>query len=71
MNDRIPYSSLGLPVDVVSKVVDLKEELSLKSNGEAIQVLLAAYDIINGTGHGGEFTEAVKQAIEHGRGEKR
>jgi len=50
-------------VDVASKVRGVRDDLSLDSNTDAVKVLLAAYDIINGTGHGGRFTEAVKKAF--------
>ena len=57
------YTSLSVHLDVASKVRDVKGELELRSVTETVQVLLAAYDIINGTGHGGRFTEAVKRAF--------
>ena len=57
------YTSLSVHLDAASKVRGVKDELDLRSMTEAVQVLLAAYDIINGTGHGGRFTEAVKKAF--------
>ena len=57
------YTTLSVHVDVASKVRGVRDDLSLDSNTDAVKVLLAAYDIINGTGHGGRFTEAVKKAF--------
>jgi len=55
---------MSLYPEVAGKIVDLKKDLKLGSNSQSVKVLLAAYDIINGTGYGGRFTEAVKQALE-------
>lgn len=61
------HTTMSLHFNVRDSVVNVKKNLKLNSNSEAVQVLLAAYDIINGTGHGGEFTEAVKKALEEKR----
>ena len=62
------YTTIGVYVQIADRVGDIKRSLGLKSVSEAMQVLLAAFDIINNTGHGGRFTEAVKSALEEKRG---
>ena len=58
------YASLGIYAELVDRVSKLKNDLGLGNKSEAVQVLFAAYDIINNTGYGGRFTEAVKSALE-------
>ena len=64
MGENKSYTTLSIYPETASKVILLKKELSLKNNSQAIQILLAAFDILNNTGMGGGFTEAVKQVME-------
>jgi len=67
MSNRIIYTTLSLYPDIADRIVKVKEEYNLKNNNEAVQVLLTAFDIINNTGHGGDFTEAVKTVLGEGK----
>ena len=58
-----PYTTLGLPLDMANRVIKLRDDQQLGSVNEAVQLLFAAYDIINGTGYGGRFSEAVKATL--------
>jgi len=60
------YTTVSLYPEVASKIVDLKKDLKLKNNSQAVQVLLTAFDIINSTQYGEGFTEAVKEVMERG-----
>ena len=64
MSEKKVYTPMSLYPEVASKIVDVKKALKLDNNSQSVKVLLAAYDIINGTGYGGTFTEAVKHALE-------
>ena len=61
------YTTIGVYVQIADRVGEIKKSLGLRSVSETMQVLLASYDIINSTEHGGRFTEAVKSAFEEGR----
>ncbi len=67
MSKNKQYTTIGVYIEIADRVGDIKKSLGLKSVSEAMQVLLAAFDIINSTDHGGRFTEAVKFALEEGR----
>jgi hypothetical protein len=67
MSNRIIYTTLSLYPDIADRIVKVKEDYGLKNNNEAVQVLLTAFDIINNTGHGGDFTEAVKTVLGEGK----
>ena len=54
---------------MADQVKQIRDDLKLKSNSEAIKVALAAYDVINATGYGDKFTEAVKNAFNNKRGD--
>ena len=60
------YTTLSVHVEQASKVKGMRDELALGGVDDTVKVLLAAYDIINGTGYGGRFTEAVKKAFAEG-----
>ncbi len=64
MGENKVYTTVSLYPEVANKIVDLKKDLNLKNNSDSVKVLLAAYDILNNTGLGGDFTEAVKQVME-------
>ena len=64
MGENKTYTTVSLYPEVANKIVDLKKDLKLKNNSDSVKVLLAAYDILNNTGLGGGFTEAVKQVME-------
>ncbi len=64
MGENKVYTTVSLYPEVANKIVDLKKDLNLKNNSDSVKVLLAAYDILNNTGYGGGFTEAVKQVME-------
>ena len=66
MSETKTYTTMSLYPEVAGKIVELKDDLKLRNNSQSVKVLLAAYDIINGTGYGGRFTEAVKHALEEG-----
>ena len=65
--DRPSYTTVSVYPRVASKIDKVQKGLSLNNRSEAVEVLLAAYDIINGTGYGGRFSESVKSAFEEGR----
>ena len=67
--DRQGYTTVSVYPRVASKIDKVQKGLSLNNRSEAVEVLLAAYDIINGTGYGGRFSEAVKTAFNDGRGD--
>lgn len=67
MSNRIIYTTLSVYPEIADRIVAVKEAYKLKNNNEAVQVLLTAFDIINGTGHGGDFSEAVKSVYEKER----
>ena len=67
MSNRIIYTTLSVYPEIADRVVEVKKSYSLKNQSEAVQVLLTAFDIINGTGHGGDFSEAVKSVYEKER----
>ena len=67
MSNRIIYTTLSVYPEIADRIVKVKEDYELKNNNEALQVLLTAFDIINNTGHGGEFSEAVKSVYEKER----
>ena len=64
MSERKVYTTLSIYPEVADRIVALKEELGLKNASQSVSVLLTAYDIINGSGHGGRFTKAVKQVLD-------
>lgn len=64
MSERKVYTTLSIYPEVADRIVSLKKELKLGNASQTVEVLLTAYDIINGSGHGGRFTEAVKQALD-------
>ena len=68
LSNRIIYTTLSVYPEVADRIVHVKETYHLRNNSEAVRVLLTAFDIINNTGHGGDFTEAVKSALEEGKG---
>ena len=60
------YTTLSVHVEAASRFKEVQSSLQLRSQTDTVKVLLAAFDIINGTGHGGAFTEAVKKAFAEG-----
>ena len=66
MGENKVYTTMSLYPETANKIIELKKDLRLRNNSQAVQVLLAAYDILNNTGLGGGFTEAVKQVMERG-----
>lgn len=64
MGENKVYTTMSLYPETANKIIELKKDLRLRNNSQAVQVLLAAYDILNNTGLGGGFTEAVKQVME-------
>ena len=64
MSENKSYTTLSIYPETANKIILLKKELNLKNNSDSVKVLLAAYDILNNTGLGGDFTEAVKQIME-------
>ena len=66
MGENKSYTTLSIYPEVANKIIELKKDLNLKNNSDSVKVLLAAYDILNNTGLGGGFTEAVKQVMERG-----
>jgi len=67
MSNRIIYTTLSLYPDIADRIVKVKEAYKPKNNNEAVQVLLKAFDIINGTGHGGDLSAAAKSVYEKER----
>jgi len=63
------YTTVSVKPDVAQKIDKVQGDFSLRNKSEAVEVLLAAYDILNGTGYGGPFSEAVKTAFNDGRGD--
>lgn len=63
------YTTVSVKPNVAKKIDKVQSGLSLRNRSEAVEVLLAAYDILNGTGYGGPFSEAVKTAFNEGRGD--
>lgn len=61
------YTTVSVYPDVAQKIEKVQVNLRLRNRNDAVEVLLAAYDIINGTGYGGRFSESVKSAFEEGR----
>ena len=61
------YTTVSVYPDVAQKIERVQAGLRLNNRNEAVEVLLAAYDILNGTGYGGRFSESVKSAFEEGR----
>ena len=66
MGENKVYTTMSMYPEAANKIIELKKELRLRNNSQAVQVLLAAYDILNNTGYGGKITEAVKQVMEKG-----
>ena len=67
MSNRIIYTTLSVYPEVADRIVKVKKDYGLNNNSEAVRVLLTAFDIINNTGHGGDFTEAVKTVLGEGK----
>ncbi len=65
--DKHGYTTVSVYPDVAQKIEDVQKGLSLRNRNAAVEVLLAAYDILNGTGYGGQFSESVKSAFKEGR----
>ena len=61
------YTTVSVYPDVAQKIEKVQTGLRLNNRNEAVEVLLAAYDILNGTGYGGRFSESVKSAFEEVR----
>ena len=66
MGENKVYTTMSLYPETASKIIELKKDLGLKNNSQAIQVLLTAFDIVNSSQVGGGFTEAVKEVMERG-----
>jgi len=64
MSENKTYSTLSVYPELIGRIVQLKKDVGLKNNSQAVQVLLTAFDIINSTRYGEGFTEAVKQIME-------
>lgn len=62
------YSPISVRVEVAESFRKMAKDLGFE-NTEALQVVMAAYDIINNTRHGGVFTNAVKKAVTEARGD--
>ena len=62
------YSPISVRVEVAEGFRSLAKSMGYE-NTEALQVVMAAYDIINNTRHGGVFTNAVKKAVTEARGD--
>lgn len=67
--DKQGYTTVSVYPHVAKKIEKVQSGLSLRNKSEAVEVLLAAYDILNGTGYGGRFSESVKTAFNDGRGD--
>ena len=63
MSETKTYTTMSLYPEVADRIIKVKKDLKLRNNSESIQVLLASFDIVNNSGYGGKFTEAVKNAI--------
>lgn len=57
------YTTVSVYPRVARKIDAVQTHHHLRNRSEAVEVLLAAYDILNGTGYGGPFSEAVKEAL--------
>ena len=64
MSENKSYTTLSIYPETASKIIEIKKDVGLKNNSQAIQILIVAYDILNNTGYGKSFTEAVKQIME-------
>ena len=60
------YSPISFRVEVAESFRRLAQDVQLE-NTEALQVVMAAYDIINSTRYSGSFGEAVEQAFTEAR----
>ena len=64
MGENKVYTTMSMYPEMANKIIGVKNDLGLKNNSQAIQVLVTAYDIINSTRLGDVFTEAVKEVME-------
>ena len=60
------YSPISVRAEVAKDFRRLAKGIELE-NTEALQVVMAAYDIINSTRYSGSFGEAVEQAFTEAR----
>ena len=56
------YSPISVRAEVAETFRDLAKGIDME-NTEALQICMAAYDIINSTNYGGRFTDAVNRAF--------
>jgi len=64
--DKQGYTTVSVYPNVAQKIDKVQSGLKLRNRNQAVEVLLAAYDIINGTGYGGRFSESVRAAFDEG-----
>lgn len=57
------YTTLSIRSEQARAFRDLKEKLSMDAT-ETLTVLITAYDLINGSKHGGRFTSSVLKVFE-------
>ena len=63
MSNRVTYTTLSIYPAIADRIDTVKTNLGLGNKSQTIEVLLTAYDILNNTGYGGRFSEAVKTVI--------